>query len=549
MIQLFGQSVDSAVSPAIARAILPGCAGEGGIASQPVEMRASAKRAGGEPEGRNPGARRGLAVHWRSMLEVTAVFAVLAVAYFLVETFLLKAWPVYRAESIVSVQLVAGKGLSNRGAQPGVSSSSDTVEAYTQRQMADVSRQDVLVSAVHRLRGFQQAGESEQAAAQRLAPRLEVRQQGAAYRFSVVARAETPAHAAQIANAVAAASVEGAKRDEQTENAQRRQMWREERDGIYRELAAGLAERDALNKQPGIVSGGAAVAKMERLSELETEISRLKGRVAVVDQEWLDLTLTDGAPATTYQVTAAVAPAGRSKSGVLRNCALIGVAGLFFGALAVVGFVLNRADLKKEDGLLVASDEAIDEHLAARGISATGDAAKHAGVHTAENAEAQNSVATEKPSAGESVSVFPGGSFPVATSAGNADASAASMSWEPSRMWTARRTSTDSANQPVEVDFSAELKRLMSSGKQFSNPWPGPQVPGLPGPDVQGPGLPEAPRVEAKLAPRPEKALEIGTGADVDDRRARLDELRSLLLAIVAKNGSGGNGTTEHRDG
>jgi hypothetical protein len=515
MIQLFGQSVALDGSPAEEIASLP------------------ARR-------RTAGLGHALEARWRLALECAAVFAVLAMAYFLDEALVQKAWPAYRAESIVSVQ-PAGRNLPDGGALPGEPSGGDADETSLQREMASVSGQDVLASALHRLTGFRRAGESEQAAAQRLGRALEVTRLGPAYQFSIRARAETPAMAAQIANAAAAASVETAKRDEQTGKAQQQQMWREERDRVQSTLFADLAEQSALNKQSGVAAGGADVARLERLSELGAEIARLKGRAAAVDEQWLDLALTDGAAGATYQVTAAVAPTGRSKSGVLRNSALIGAAGLIFGVLAVAGFVVSRAGLKEDEGLLRASEEAIEQHPAAEGSNA------------AEDAEGNNPVPADLPS-GEGLlnSLFSAGlvplPVPLTTPAADAEAPAAAKDWEPARMWTARRASADPASQPVEVDFSAELKRLMASGKQFSNPWTGLKETGVQGPGLQGTGVQEAPRAEAKLAPRRERAPEPGREAEAGDQSARLDALRSLLLAMVAKNGSGGNGTTEHQD-
>jgi hypothetical protein len=137
---------------------------------------------------------------------------------------------------------------------------------------------------------------------------------------------------------------------------------------------------------------------------------------------------------------------------------------LIFGVLAVAGFVVSRAGLKEEEGLLRASEEAIEQHPAAEGSNA------------AEDAEGNNPVPADLPS-GEGLlnSLFSAGlvplPVPLTTPAADAEAPAAAKDWEPARMWTARRASADPASQPVEVDFSAELKRLMASGKQFSNPW------------------------------------------------------------------------------
>jgi len=658
MIQLFGQSV------------APLRAAEDAMALPPVGMRVLPASARGERRFFNLGVRRSLELHWRLPLAAAIAFTALAISYFLTEALVLKAWPAYRAESIVKLKPAAAKVLPDSGGQPRSSFDGDTYETYIQQKMMSVSRQDVLVSALHKLAGFQSAGESDQAAAQRLVRELEVTRLGPAYQFSIRARAGSPAMAAQIANTVTAAGIESAMRDDRTRNAQQMQMWTEERDRIQSALAADQAELDALNKQPRVTEAGVAMDRLQRLSELEAEIPLLRGRYAVVDEQWRDLTLEDREPAATYQVTPAVAPTGPSKSGVLRNAGLIGVAGLFFGVLAGLGFVMNRVGLKKTEEALTTSDEAVEQHLPAQGSEAA-ESVERANLASAESfageeslnnvlqarslfvpevegadvagalltapatpifahaaavdspvppALAQNSAPEAEatkvdPSkifgeqavqaAGEEVAstsaeeathfsllvatpavspiVSEAGANALASSplpawreeppaplngsaqsmkecepAGDPDAAKTAakpeserpwwlvetpgnaappdraLTWEPARLWTAHRTSADAAVQPVAVDFGAELRRLIGSAEKLSNHWPGPQG---------------ASRVDATLAPRPEGAPNADLEAPADDRMARMNALREMLLVMVAKKGSGGNGTTEHQDG
>jgi uncharacterized protein involved in exopolysaccharide biosynthesis len=426
---------------------------------------------------------RSLELHWRLARTVAIAFAVLAVLYFLVQVFVLKTWPAYKSESIVYVQPTPAKILPNQGGSPRWPFDSNTYETYILQQMMNVSRHDVLIAALHKLAGFQRVGESDQAAARRLVRELEVTRQGAAYQFSIGARAESPAMAARIANAVTAAYMESASRDERTGDAQRLSMLKEERDRIQNALAADRTEQDALNKQLGVASVGSAVPdhydediaqirtelvkartdhdaaeskfasldaghgpsspainaaademiasdaglvsmktslnarravlisqmanltpvnpqykqdeaeltkingtldammkdlrakaaariqlglradlqrtggveaqlngqlrqlvgaatsatpKMQRSSDLAADIARLQARYAIVDEQWHNLMLEDSAPAAAYQVTPAAPPLGRTKSGVLRNAALIALAGLFFGIVAAV---------------------------------------------------------------------------------------------------------------------------------------------------------------------------------------------------------------------
>jgi hypothetical protein len=264
------------MSQLLGQFVAPDRIAEDDMALPPVEMRAWPGAARSERGFSDRGVKRSLELHWRLALGVSFAFVAMAVSYFLVEALALKAWPAYRAESIVNVHPTAAKDLPDSGGLPRRSFDSDTYEADIQQQMMSVSRQDVLVSALHKLTGFQRAGESDQAAAQRLVRALEVRRLGPAYQFSIGARAESPAMAAQIANAVTTACIESAMRDEQNGDTQRLQMWKEERDRIQSALAADRAEQDALNKQLGVAAVDAA--KLQRLSELAAEIPRLQGR-------------------------------------------------------------------------------------------------------------------------------------------------------------------------------------------------------------------------------------------------------------------------------
>jgi len=271
-------------------------------------------------------------MHRRLVWTVVLTVGALAVLYFMGEAMVPKPWPAYKSESIVDVRPTPTMILPNPGSSERWPFDSNTFETYIQRQMTNVSRNEVLIAALHKLTGFQHEGEGDQAAAQRLASRLEVKREGSAYRFSISTRAESPAMAAQIANAVTAAYIESPTRDAGTgEPQQRLQMWKEERDRIQSALAADRTEQDALNRHLQILGEAAtsATGEMQRSSELTADIARLQARYAVVDEELRDLKSEDGAPAAAYQVTPAASPPGLTKSGVLRNALLIAVAGLF----------------------------------------------------------------------------------------------------------------------------------------------------------------------------------------------------------------------------
>ena len=427
--------------------------------------------------------KRSLQLHWKLARAVAAGFAALAVLYFLCQVLIFKSWPAYLAESVVYVQPTPAKVLPSQGGAPRWPFDSNTFESYIQQQMINVSRQDVLIDAVHRLDGFERPGEGDEHAAERLVQLLEVTRVGDAYQFSIGARARSPEMAAAMANAVTAAYIASASRDERTGDAQRLSMLKEEKDRIQNALVADRAEQDDLNKELGVASVGTTVPdhydvditqiraeldkartdhdvaeqkfaslggghgassaaidaqademvasdaglvsmkqaanarrallisqmanltpmnpqykldeqelvkingtldammkdlrakaaariqvqlradlqrtggveselngqlrqlvsaasssapKLQRSSDLAVDIARLQARYAAVDEQAHNLMLEDSAPAAAYQVSPAVPPLSRSKSGVLRNAVLILFAGLFFGVLAAV---------------------------------------------------------------------------------------------------------------------------------------------------------------------------------------------------------------------
>lgn len=427
--------------------------------------------------------KRSLRQHSRLAIAVALGFATLAVAYVFLQVFVRKSWPTYVAESTVYVQPTPAKVLPSAGGPGRWPSDTNTYESYIQQQMTNVSRQDVLISAVHKLAGFQGQGESDQAAAQRLVATLLATREGGAYQFTISARAGDPEWAAKIANAATDAYIESASRDERAGDEQRLAMLKEESDRVQAALTADRTEQDTLNKQLGMASisttvpdhfdeditqirgelvkartdhdaaeakysslgagkgstsaaidaeadqmiatdaglismktslnarraalitqmanltpvnpqykqdeteltkinadldamlkdlrakaaariqlelraelqrtGGlesqlngqlrdlvgsatSATPKLQRSSDLAADITRLQARYAAVDEQMHNIMLEDNAPAAAYQVTPAVAPLYRSKSGVFRNAVLIGIAGLFFAVIAAV---------------------------------------------------------------------------------------------------------------------------------------------------------------------------------------------------------------------
>jgi len=474
----------------------PANAGDAELASSPGPAR-SLPTEGTEQAFFHLDIKRSLQLHWKLARTVALGFVALAMVYVLVQVFVFKSWPTYMAESIVYVQPTPAKVLPSQGGPQRWPYDTNTYETYIQQQMMNVSRDDVLIGAVHKIDGFEGPGESDQAAAQRLVRTLEVARPGDSYQFTIGARARDPQLAAEIANAVTASYIESASRDERTGDTQRLTMLREEKDRIQNALAADRVEQDELNKQLGVASVGTAVPdhydeditqirselvkartdhdaaeqkfaaldggsgasssainaaaddsissdaglvsmktalnarraalisqmanltpanpqykqdeaeltkinstleammkdlrskaaariqlqlrsdlqrtaglesqlnaqmrqmasaasgatpKLQRSSDLAADITRLQARYATVDEQMHNLMLEDNAPAAAYQVTPAVAPLGRTKSGVMRNAIMIAFAGLLFGVLAAV------TTLKLDPRIYIASD-------------------------------------------------------------------------------------------------------------------------------------------------------------------------------------------------
>jgi uncharacterized protein involved in exopolysaccharide biosynthesis/Mrp family chromosome partitioning ATPase len=110
------------------------------------------------------------------------------------------------------------------------------------------------------------------------------------------------------------------------------------------ERTAGVEGR--LNAQLGQLTGtaGSATSKLQRASDLATDIARLQARFATVDEQWRNLIIEDGAPGTAYIATPATAPLHSANSKVLRNAAVILFAGIMFGLLAAA--IANKMDAK-----------------------------------------------------------------------------------------------------------------------------------------------------------------------------------------------------------
>lgn len=425
---------------------------------------------------------RSLQMHRRLALGIALAGVALAVAYWFL------TGPVYVAQSVVYIQPAPPRVMTQGPSWPYTQRwpyDSNTYESYITQQIQNVTRADVLTGALHKLEAgvWQQGGESEQSAVERLRHSIEVTRQGTSYQFSISARASDATVAAQAANAVAASFIDSASHEQKAGDTQRLAVLGEERERVQKALAADRAEQEALNKQlgvaaigpaapdvydedigrirgelvtaraahdeaaaklttlvsgnasssaaldaeadeiaatdPGLVSmktslnqrravlisqmanltpnhpeykqdaaelaqingtldsmmkdlrakaaariqqrlrtdlertaqvelrlnaqlgqltgaAGSATSKLQRSNDLAIDINRLQNRFTTVDEEWRNLMLEESAPGSAYLSAAAVPPAHSVTSGVLRNAALLVLAGLFLGMLAAV---------------------------------------------------------------------------------------------------------------------------------------------------------------------------------------------------------------------
>ena len=103
---------------------------------------------------------------------------------------------------------------------------------------------------------WQQSGESDESAADRLKRAIEVARAGTSYQVSITAHASNPDTAAALANAVAASYIEDTSHEQKAGDAERLAMLKEERDRVKKELDDDRAEQAALNAQLGVAAIG-----------------------------------------------------------------------------------------------------------------------------------------------------------------------------------------------------------------------------------------------------------------------------------------------------
>ncbi len=194
---------------------------------------------------------RALELHRRLAIGIALGCFLLAAAY------VVKAWPVYLAQSQIYVEPVQTKVMAS-GPDSSMTNNSAAYDSFVQQQVQSATNPDVLINALHKLKpgSWQRSGESEQSAAARLGGTIEVARQGTSYEVAIVAKSKNPQLAAQIANAVAASIVARASGEGNAGNVQRIAVLREERNRIQNQLNSDYSEQDELNKQLGMAAVG-----------------------------------------------------------------------------------------------------------------------------------------------------------------------------------------------------------------------------------------------------------------------------------------------------
>jgi uncharacterized protein involved in exopolysaccharide biosynthesis len=102
------------------------------------------------------------------------------------------------------------------------------------------------------------------------------------------------------------------------------------------ERTAGVEAQ--LNAQLGQLTGAAgnATSKLQRSSDLVTDITRLQARFSTIDEQWHNLMLEVGAPGSAFLISPAVAPLHLAKSSALRNAVALVILAIMFGVMAAV---------------------------------------------------------------------------------------------------------------------------------------------------------------------------------------------------------------------
>ena len=195
---------------------------------------------------------RSLRMHRRLALGFALAGLVLAAVY------AARYWSVYTAQSLVYIQPTPSAVLEQAPMHWPYNYDPATYDSYIQQQMLSMTRPDVLAGAVKKLDPgvWQQSGESDESAANRLKGAVEVARVGTSYQVAITAHARNADTAAALANALAASYIENTAHEQKASDAGRLTMLQEERERIKKELDDDRTEQAALNAQLGVAAIG-----------------------------------------------------------------------------------------------------------------------------------------------------------------------------------------------------------------------------------------------------------------------------------------------------
>ena len=306
--------------------------------------------------GRNPSSL------WQSCLDSVQRHRLLALGIVLIGLALSVAygvwlWPVYTAQSQIYLQPTPRKVIAQPLLWPSLAS---TYDSFLAQQLQNATHPDVRLAALHKLKAgsWKKTDESEAEAAERLGRAVTVARVGNSDQIAVTANAGDATQAANLANAMAASLIESESSQEKAGDEQRLTLLRAERSRVLTELRAErvlLATEQRSAGQPGLAPSGAK-ANQQNLTDRPTEILRLQGRLAQVEEQLDNLTLEDAAPGAAYLSIAAVPPSHPKIVAVLLPALLIALSGMVLALLAALlasaldNRVYSAADLERALG-------------------------------------------------------------------------------------------------------------------------------------------------------------------------------------------------------
>ena len=196
--------------------------------------------------------KRSLRMHRRLALGFALAGVVLAAVY------AARNWSVYTAHCLVYVQPTPSAVLEQGGTHWPYNYDPATYDSYIEQQMLSMTSPDVLAGALHKLNpgAWQESGESEQSAVERMKGAVEVARVETSYNVTITAHATNADAAAALANAVAASYIENTSHQQRASDAERLTMLREERERIKKELDDDRTEQAALNAKLGVAAIG-----------------------------------------------------------------------------------------------------------------------------------------------------------------------------------------------------------------------------------------------------------------------------------------------------